>query len=116
MTNTEQRVKLNQIQIPHILTVHSGENCVKTDPDFWQELDEHQTECAPVLRDFDDDFLMMFTSGTTGLAKSVPVPLRAILAFKGYMTHAVDLRDEDSFWNHADPGWAYGLALIKLIL
>jgi acetyl-CoA synthetase len=34
---------------------------------------------------------MMFTSGTTGLAKSVPVPLKAILAFKGYMTHAVDL-------------------------
>lgn len=109
VTNSEQRVKLNQIQIPHILTVHSGESCVKTDPDFWQKLDEHQTECEPVLRDFDDDFLMMFTSGTTGLAKSVPVPLRAILAFKGYMTHAVDLRDEDSFWNLADPGWAYGL-------
>lgn len=109
VTNSEQRVKLNQIQIPHILTVHSGESCVKTDPDFWQKLDEHQTECEPVLRDFDDDFLMMFTSGTTGLAKSVPVPLRAILAFKGYMMHAVDLRDEDSFWNLADPGWAYGL-------
>jgi acetyl-CoA synthetase len=29
------------------------------------------------------------------------VPLKAILAFKGYMTHAVDLRDEDSFWNLA---------------
>src|SRR5690606_41570405 len=51
---------------------------------------------------------MMFTSGTTGLAKSVPVPLKALLAFKGYMLHAVDLRDEDSFWNLADPGWAYG--------
>ena len=109
VTNAEQRVKLNQIQIPHILTVHSDESCVKTDPDFWQELDEQSKECTPVLRDFDDDFLMMFTSGTTGLAKSVPVPLRAILAFKGYMTHAVDLRDEDSFWNLADPGWAYGL-------
>lgn len=109
VTNSEQRVKLNQIQIPHILTVHSGDSCVKTDPDFWQELDAHSTECTLVLRDFDDDFLMMFTSGTTGLAKSVPVPLRAILAFKGYMTHAVDLRDEDSFWNLADPGWAYGL-------
>lgn len=52
---------------------------------------------------------MMFTSGTTGLAKSVPVPLKAVLAFKGYMQHAVDLREDDSFWNLADPGWAYGL-------
>ena len=109
VTNVEQRVKLNQIQLSHILTVDSGENHIKTDPDFWHELDAQQTECTPVLRDFDDDFLMMFTSGTTGLAKSVPVPLRAILAFKGYMMHAVDLRDEDSFWNLADPGWAYGL-------
>ena len=52
---------------------------------------------------------MMFTSGTTGLAKPVPVPLKAILAFVGYLREAVDLRPEDAFWNLADPGWAYGL-------
>ena len=61
------------------------------------------------MRSFEDDFLMMFTSGTTGLAKSVPVPLKAMVAFKGYMQHAVDLQEQDSFWNLADPGWAYGL-------
>ena len=52
---------------------------------------------------------MMFTSGTTGLAKPVPVPLKAIAAFVGYLRDAVDLREDEAFWNLADPGWAYGL-------
>ena len=64
---------------------------------------------APVPRAATDPFLLMFTSGTTGPAKAVAVPLRAIAAFIGYMDHAVDLRPEDAFWNLADPGWAYGL-------
>jgi len=51
----------------------------------------------------------MFTSGTTGPAKPLEVPLRAIVAFQGYMREAIDLRPEDRFWNLADPGWAYGL-------
>lgn len=109
VTNSEQRSKLNHTHVAQILIVHDDKHSLKTDPDFWQELNAKDAECPAVMRHFDDDFLMMFTSGTTGLAKSVPVPLRAILAFKGYMTHAVDLREEDSFWNLADPGWAYGL-------
>jgi len=63
----------------------------------------------PVPRRGDDLFLMMSTSGTTGLPKGVPVPLKALPAFYVYMRDAVDLRPEDRFWNIADPGWAYGL-------
>lgn len=66
-------------------------------------------ELAPVERGPDDPFLMMFTSGTTGAAKPLTVPLRAIAAFRGYMLQAVDLRADDVYWNIADPGWAYGL-------
>ena len=119
VTNAEQRPKLNHIEIEHVLTIHQSQsiqsqstpsqNTQHSDPDFWQVLEQQSAECEPVMQSFEDDFLMMFTSGTTGLAKSVPVPLKAVLAFKEYMRHAVDLRKEDSFWNLADPGWAYGL-------
>ncbi|WP_374664211.1 AMP-binding protein [Acinetobacter sp.] len=114
VTNAEQRPKLNSVKVSHILTVQvdlkpqHGSSPAK-EADFWTALEQQPADCEPVMLGFDDYFLMMFTSGTTGLAKSVPVPLKAVLAFKGYMTHAVDLRDEDSFWNLADPGWAYGL-------
>lgn len=110
VTNAEQqRPKLNHVEVKHILTVNAGTNLTSNEADFWHEAKQQSDQCEAVLRSFDDDFLMMFTSGTTGLAKSVPVPLKAVLAFKGYMQHAVDLREDDSFWNLADPGWAYGL-------
>ncbi len=109
VTNDEQRPKLNGLAIPHIITVHHKGSLADGDVDFWQALSEQSDECPAVMRCFDDDFLMMFTSGTTGLAKSVPVPLKALLAFKGYMQHALDLQQQDVFWNLADPGWAYGL-------
>ncbi|NNH86287.1 AMP-binding protein [Acinetobacter terrae] len=109
VTNAEQRPKLNSVAVPHILTVHQTNTLSHQDDDFWTELTKQSSSFEPVMQSFDDDFLMMFTSGTTGLAKSVPVPLKAVLAFKGYMTYAVDLREQDSFWNLADPGWAYGL-------
>ncbi len=53
--------------------------------------------------------MLMSTSGTTGAAKGVPVPLRALNAISAYMRYAIDLRADDTFWNIADPGWAYGL-------
>ncbi|OAL79097.1 AMP-binding protein [Acinetobacter sp. SFB] len=109
VTNDEQRKKLHGVAITHILTAHPLNTLSHHDADFWTELTKQSSVFAPVMQNFEDDFLMMFTSGTTGLAKSVPVPLKAVLAFKGYMAYAVDLREEDSFWNLADPGWAYGL-------
>jgi acetyl-CoA synthetase len=79
------------------------------DLDFAAALAAEKPEFEPVLRRGDDLLALMSTSGTTGLPKGVPVPLKALAAFRVYMTLAVDLRPEDRFWNIADPGWAYGL-------
>ena len=51
----------------------------------------------------------LFTSGTTGTPKGVPITLGAVASFVGYQTFGLDVRDDDVFWNVADPGWAYGL-------
>ena len=101
VTDVLNRAKLDEVeQAPPALVV--GE-------DFWAEMEQQADRFEPVMRQADDPFLLMFTSGTTGLAKPLQVPLKAIVAFVGYMREAVGLRPEDRFWNLADPGWAYGL-------
>ncbi|AVH39472.1 AMP-binding protein [Pseudomonas monteilii] len=106
VTDSQNRAKLDDVQAcPTIITVRarSGEL------DFQQCLERAADACEPVMRSGNDPFLLMFTSGTTGPAKPLEVPLRAIVAFQGYMRDAIELRPEDNFWNLADPGWAYGL-------
>ncbi|WP_369959353.1 acyl-CoA synthetase [Pseudomonas benzenivorans] len=112
VTDAANRAKLDEVQgVPMIVTVAGprDQGIQRGECGFWEELERHSTEFEPVMRSASDPFLMMFTSGTTGLAKPVPVPLKAILAFVGYLRDAVDLREDDAFWNLADPGWAYGL-------
>ncbi|MFT0519983.1 AMP-binding protein [Pseudomonas faucium] len=106
VTDRGNRPKLDELAAcPVRITVNAAEG----ELDFQRLLDAAAPECEPVLRSGDDPFLLMFTSGTTGPAKPLEVPLRAIVAFQGYMRDAIDLRPADNFWNLADPGWAYGL-------
>jgi Acyl-coenzyme A synthetases/AMP-(fatty) acid ligases len=108
VTDGFNRPKLEDVkEAPPVVIVGSGGR--HEDIAFWPELENRSTSFQPVLRRGDDAFLMMFTSGTTGLPKSLTVPLKALLSFHVYMRDAVDLRPEDRFWNIADPGWAYGL-------
>lgn len=76
---------------------------------FESQMNQQTSDCPPVMLTGEDPFLQMFTSGTVGKPKGVAVPLKALLAFYLYMYYAVGLRDDDNFWNMADPGWAYGL-------
>lgn len=57
----------------------------------------------------DGRLILLFTSGTTGTPKAVPVPVRALASMERYLLDALDLRADDVYWNAADPGWAYGL-------
>ncbi|ARU88617.1 acyl-CoA synthetase [Pseudomonas sp. M30-35] len=112
VTDASNRPKLDEVASDALRVTVSGpkgQGIAHGDFSFWAELERNDEHFEPVMRNSQDPFLMMFTSGTTGAAKPVPVPLKAILAFVSYMRDAVDLRPEDAFWNVADPGWAYGL-------
>ncbi|MEE1923448.1 AMP-binding protein [Pseudomonas sp. 148P] len=108
VTEPHNRAKLDDVEhCPAIVCVDARQG--SGDLDFHTALKAAAPEREPVLLPGEAPFLLMFTSGTTGPAKPLEVPLRAIVAFQGYMRDAVDLRAEDAFWNLADPGWAYGL-------
>lgn len=72
-------------------------------------LDAQPTGFVPATRSLDDPLVEIFTSGTTGTPKGVQVPVRALEAFDTYFRYGLDVTDTDTFWNVADPGWAYGL-------
>ena len=111
VTDVGNRDKLNEVAAcPAIVTVF-GENSslVEGDFNFWAEVEQQSSDCELEMLTSDDPFLLMFTSGTTGPAKPLQVPLKALIAFGRYMHDAIGLETEDAFWNIADPGWAYGL-------
>ncbi|MGO4832547.1 AMP-binding protein, partial [Rhizobiaceae sp. 2RAB30] len=111
VTNSANRAKLAEVtNCPRVaMVLAQGDALPEGDIDFRAAVAAASTDCPPVMRRGDDLFMMMSTSGTTGLPKGVPVPLRALMAFGAYMREAIGLRGEDIFWNIADPGWAYGL-------
>ncbi|KQW28525.1 MULTISPECIES: AMP-binding protein [Pseudomonas] len=112
VTDAVNRPKLDEVaSCPTIVTVggEKGQGIVRGDYSFWAEVANYSSQCEPLMLTGEDPFLLMFTSGTTGPAKALSVPLKAIVAFQSYTRDAVDLRPEDAFWNVADPGWAYGI-------
>ena len=104
VTNPANRGKLDEIENgPPIATILGPDDTLpQGDIDFRAALTAASPDCEPVMRKGDDLFMMMSTSGTTGLPKGVPVPLSALLAFGAYMRDAIGLRPDDVFWNIAD--------------
>ena len=111
ITDTANRSKLDTVEScpPVAVVTAPAETVTAPDLDFRAALAQHSAVFAPVMRHGGDLMLMMATSGTTGPAKGVPVPLRALVSFRAYMVDGIDLQPQDVFWNIADPGWAYGL-------
>jgi len=111
VTDSCNRPKLNDVtDCPAVMTIaRDGGIAPAQDHDFHATLPRFDTTFQPVLRTGLDACMMLFTSGTTGLAKGVAVPHKALMAIHMYMRYAIGLQPDDTFWNIADPGWAYGL-------
>ena len=111
VTDLANRPKLEGIAgLPQVMTV-AGDTPALSEGDlhFWNEINRRPESFEPVMLKGDDPFLLLFTSGTVGLAKGVAVPLKALLSMMAYMLYGIGLQKNDAYWNVADPGWAYGL-------
>lgn len=111
VTDLANRPKLEGIaDLPPVMTV-TGEEVTHPQGDlhFWREVNRQPKSFAPVMLTGDDPFMLLFTSGTVGLAKGVALPLKALLSMLAYMLYGIGLQEDDAYWNVADPGWAYGL-------
>ena len=101
VTDKANLPKLKDVpQCPDVLVVGDG---------FAEAIAAQSNAFAPVMLKGSDPFVVLFTSGTTGKPKGVRYPLSLLLPVASYMLDAVDLQPQDSYWNVADPGWAYGM-------
>ena len=107
VTDAANRPKLDDVPDRPALIVLGGGSA--GDIDYASAMGAAADTFEPVMLKGEDLFMQLFTSGTTGEPKGVPVPLHALLSFAAYMKYGIDLQPDDRFWNIADPGWAYGL-------
>jgi acetyl-CoA synthetase len=116
VTNSVQRPKLSDTECctgdaVSVVTIADacGRGVEKGDYSFWHELERAENFDPPEPVSGDDLLIMLYTSGTTGSPKGVEVPVKALASFQAYMEFGLDMREDDMYWNMADPGWAYGL-------
>lgn len=106
ITDANQRTKIQETTAQILV---AGNQATSPDLALTPLLTAQSANIPAETRGGDGTLVLIFTSGTTGSPKGVPVPVRALAAFHEYIEVGLDVREDDVFWNAADPGWAYGL-------
>jgi len=75
---------------------------------FWSALHAAVPRDSVTAYAADDPFALIYTSEAEAPPLGVPLPVKALAGIEQYMRVGLDLRDDDIYWNMADPGWAYG--------
>ncbi len=107
ITTKELKPRVDKIRkklpaLKHILVVD--------EPSFAKSMEHASDQLHVAQMDPDDYAFMLYTSGTTGKPKGVMHAHRAIIQEHITAKWVLDLRDDDTYWCTADPGWVTGIA------
>jgi acetyl-CoA synthetase len=108
VVDPSQRTKLDAVGVGCRI-VTAGDQARVGDLSVIELLDAHPTGIPAETVAGEDPFVMIFTSGTTGAPKGVPISVQSIAGLRLYLEYGLGVTEDDVYWNVADPGWAYGL-------
>ena len=94
--------------VEHVVVVDRGEGVEESDVVFSDALDSASDEYEAARTGGEDDALLYYTSGTTGLAKGVLHKQRWVAGVAATQKYAVDLQPDDLYWSTGDLGWLTG--------
>jgi len=94
--------------VEHVITVDRGGGAPADDVVFNTALDDASTAYDAAETGGEDDALLYYTSGTTGLAKGVLHKHRWVAGVAATQKYAVDLQPGDLYWSTGDLGWLTG--------
>src|SRR6056297_3653471 len=94
--------------VEHVITVDRGSGAPADDVVFNTALDDASKEYEVAQTGGEDDAMLYYTSGTTGLAKGVLHKQRWIAGVAATQKYTVDLQPGDLYWSTGDLGWLTG--------
>jgi acetyl-CoA synthetase len=105
---TVERALEDVASVETVITVDRGEGVADGDVDFDAAMADASAEYEAIETGGEDNALLYYTSGTTGLAKGVLHKHRWVAGVAATQRYAVDLQDDDLYWSTADLGWLTG--------
>lgn len=111
VTNGTCRTRVGKAAAARVITVEGDGTASFTEDDvsFWSALHAASPVDTVATLAGDEPFVLLYDAAAAGLPKSLPMPIKALAFVEKDMRLVLDVREEDVFWDVADPSWGGGL-------